>query len=75
MTPICIRLFCKRGAVVSKHFDAKQSLETAEKVHDSEIKMNGGWGYFLIKRGKDFSTASSMECHPVIELYLYKEGE
>jgi len=44
-----------------------------KKMIDEE--MHGGWGYFLIERGDDVSTGSSVRSWNSVELYLYKEGE
>lgn len=46
-----------------------------DKGHRSGDQMNGGWGYYLIERGKDFLNVPWQECPRVVELYLYKEGE
>ncbi len=79
--PVCIRLFCQ-GKTVKNAYSAKTSdiLDagkipgTASRVRPSNLKMNGGWGYFLIERGWDIS-ADLEKFHSRVDLYLYKEGE
>ena len=38
-------------------------------------EMKGGWGCFLIERGNNISTGSSVSPRNSVDLYLYKEGE
>lgn len=51
------------------------SNKTAKaRVRDSGDQMNGGWGYYVIERGRDFLNATCQECPRVVELYIYEEG-
>jgi len=41
----------------------------------SEKRVEGGWGYFIIQRGKENPSAVYSESYPIIELYIYREGK
>lgn len=80
--PVSVRLFCPQKMVedvnsekISNHCNEERSMEPAQSIRRAETKTNGGWGYFLIERGGDFPHGSSRNCHNMIDLYLYKEGE
>jgi hypothetical protein len=78
-----IRIFCQKKIVddansartTSRHDQAEQAAEHGQIVLDSGMKKNGGWGYFMVERGENFSPTSSLNPHNCIDLYLYKEGE
>jgi hypothetical protein len=60
-----IRIFCQKKRLV-----AASSAKPYSGAHAI-----GGWGYFMIERGKDLPPDSSAPPHNDIDLYLYKEGE
>ncbi len=45
-----------------------------KKIIESGPGVSGGWGYFMIERGKDLLPCSSTAPHSYLHLYLYKEG-
>ena len=59
----------------SKPGSSERSMELVQEFTQSKIPLNGGWGYFLVERGKDSLENSNLGSRQVIELYLYKEGE
>jgi len=78
-----IRIFCQKkiiddanpGRSTSRSYHAEKVKEHAQIILDSGMKMNGGWGYFLIERGGNVSTESSASSWNSVDLYLYKEGK
>ena len=82
-SPGRIRVFCQKKIIAdgklvhitSRSFRAEKSMEHAQIILDSDMKINGGWGYFVIERGWDVSTESSKSLWNSVDLYLYKEGE
>ncbi len=78
-----IRIFCQKKMIRNASSErptlipdcAEQALEHARRIFDFGAQMNGGWGYFLIKRGGNVSTGSSVSSWNSVDLYLYKEGE
>jgi hypothetical protein len=77
-----IRVFCQRkmiddanSAKTSRLYNAKQAMEHAQIIHPFGTKMNEGWGYYVIERGRDFASIPSKESCRVVEIYLYKEGK
>jgi hypothetical protein len=77
-----IRIFCQKKMIddsnpakTSIPYNTEQMLEQPQIVHRPGKKMYGGWGYFLIERGDDVSTVSSVRSWNSVELYLYREGE
>ena len=76
-----IRVFCQKKMIddansvkTSSLCNEEQAIKHAPiKVHSSTI-MNGGWGYFIIERSGD-DAGSSERARPLIDLYLYQEGE
>jgi len=78
-----IRIFCQKkiiddvnpGHSTSRSYHAGKVMEHAQMILDSGMKMNGGWGYFLIERGGNVSTESSASSWNSVDLYLYKEGD
>ena len=76
-----IRVFCQKKMIddansvkTSSLCNEEQAIKHAPiKVHSSTI-MNGGWGYFIIERSGD-DAGSSESARPLIDLYLYQEGE
>jgi len=77
-----VRLFCQKkiiddvnsGSAAARPNHTEQVMEHAQMILDSSTKMNGGWGYFLIKRGSNVSTGSPTRSWNSVDLYLYKEG-
>ena len=49
--------------------------KTADNKHHSIDQMGGGWGQYVIERGRDFTKNSPQESCRIVEIYLYKEGE
>ena len=80
-SPVIIRLYCQRRVTSlfpsqpTKHFDTERSAGTLQQFHNTLTKSSGGWGHFLVEKGKVSADASQEATHCVIELYLYKEGE
>jgi len=77
-----IRVFCQKrmiddafSAKASGLYHAEQAMEHAQMIHPSNTKMNEGWGYYVIERGRDFASNHCKESCRVIELYVYKEGK
>jgi len=77
-----IRVFCQKkmiddanSAKTSRRYNAEQAMEHAQMIHPSGAKMNEGWGYYVIERGRDFASNPCKESCRVIELYVYKEGK
>jgi len=78
-----IRIFCQKkiindvnpGRSTSRSYHAEKAIEQAQMKLDSGMKMNGGWGYFLIERGGNVSIESSASSWNSVDLYLYKEGK
>lgn len=78
-----IRIFCQKkiiddvnpGRSTSRSDHAEKVKEHAHMILDSGMKINGGWGYFLIERGGNVSTESPASSWNSVDLYLYKEGE
>jgi hypothetical protein len=58
--PVHIRVYCNK--------------KTVDEVHHSGDQMNGGWGYYVIERGRNLPDVPSQESYRVLELYIYKEG-
>jgi len=56
-----IRLFCQRN--------------TAAFLSRPEKRMEGGWGFFVVQRGRDHPSVIRNEPYPIIELYIYREGK
>lgn len=76
-----IRVFCQQkmidaanAAQTSRFYNAQQVMEHAQIIPHSVTKMNGGWGYFLIKRGGIVSDDASLSSRDFVDLYLYREG-
>lgn len=82
-SPGRIRLFCQKKIIDhvnpmrsnSRSFRADKAVEYAQIILDSDMKMIGGWGYFLIERGENVPSESSTTSWNSVDLYLYKEGE
>ena len=55
----------------SVEFSGRIRIFCQQKMIDEEMK--GGWGYFIIDRSGD-EASSSGKSHPLIDLYLYREG-
>lgn len=63
-----VRVFCQRKIIEDAY------LERAASQLDPGKKMNGGWGYYAIEKGRDFTDAAWTEpCH-IIEIYVYRES-
>jgi hypothetical protein len=79
-----IRIFCQKKIIdaanaahaSSRPYHTEQAMEHSPLLLDIGTKMNGGWGCFLIERGRDdSSTDLSVGSWNSIDLYLYKEGQ
>lgn len=81
--PARIRIFCQKKIVdganaaraTSRPCHTEQAMHHSPMILDFGTKMNGGWGCFLIKRGGNFSNDASPSSHPLVDLYLCREGE
>ncbi len=63
-----VRVFCQRKIIDDG------CLERAQAILDPGKKMNGGWGYYAIEKGRDSTGAAFTEpCH-IIEIYVYRES-
>ena len=76
---ICV--FCQKkmidnaiSAKTSRPDHAELTKEQSSLKYHSSTITNGGWGYFIIERTGHVA-GSSEKARPVIDLYLYKEGE
>ncbi len=76
-----IRVFCQKkvsddanSVKASRPEHAEQTMERAPTKHHSSTIMNGGWGYFIIERTGD-DAAPPERAGPLVDLYLYREGE
>jgi hypothetical protein len=77
-----IRIFCQKKILrdanlkkTSRSDYTEQGKKQKQTFADSRANTIGGWGYFIIERGKDLPLDSSaIPCNSV-DLYLYKEGE
>ena len=76
-----IRVFCQKkliddvnSAITSTPGHTEQTVEHARYISPSGTTIKGGWGYFIIERSGD-DAGSAERSHPMIDLYLYKEGE
>jgi hypothetical protein len=74
--PGWIRVFCPglmtgdaNSAKMPRLCTAEGGTNPAETFHPSPTKLNGGWGYYAIERGRD------KEAGRVVELYFYQEGK
>ena len=56
-----ICLFCNRSGM--------------DSVYQPGDQIKGGWGYYVIERGRDLLNIPRKESCRELELYLYKEGE
>lgn len=79
---VYLHLICQKKWLVdvsskepSNNNNAERSSEFAQIIQHSDLKINAGWGYFLIERGERIAAGSSTEPQHWIDLYLYKEGE
>ena len=75
-----IRVFCQKkvlddanSANASRPEHTEQTMEHAPCINHAGTITNGGWGYFIIERCGDYAGASEGS-HPLVDLYLYKEG-
>lgn len=81
-TPGRIRIFCQKKSIdianlahaFSHPSEKEQAMEHVQKVLDSSMKTMGGWGFYVIERGRDFIYAPYEKSYPIIELYVYTEG-
>jgi len=76
-----IRVFCQKkvsddanSAKTSRPDNTEHTSEQAPILYHSGTTMGGGWGYFILGRS-GHSTGYSERSHPIVEIYLYKEGE
>ena len=79
-TTATIRLFCQKETVEdgdllksSSQLMENQATKNSYKIRQSDPAANGGWGYFLVKRGGDPNPASSVNTDIRIDLFLYQE--
>jgi hypothetical protein len=80
-SPVYIRLFCQKKTVEdvnsaksASQFNAELTIEPNQIIHQPDAGINGGWGCFLIKRGRNDSEDASPSSHYFVDLYLYREG-
>lgn len=59
----------------SSPYHTEQRKRPEQVFPASGVNTMGGWGYFMIERGGDFPTVSSVIPHSDIDLYLYREVE
>ncbi len=59
--PVDIYLFCHKKMI--------------ERLNNSQDCLDGGWGYYVIEKSRNFNQTGGQEYHRVIEVYLYREGE
>ncbi len=77
-----VRLFCQKkiigdmysGSAAARPYHSEQPIEHGQILLHSGARMSGGWGFFLVKRGRNPSTGSPAGSWNSIDLYLYKEG-
>lgn len=76
-----LRVFCQKkmlddanSANNSRPDSTKHTMERTPILYYSDTTMSGGWGYFIIGRS-GHSAGSSERSYPIVDLYLYKEGE
>jgi len=76
-----LRVFCQKklsddanSVKASRPVYSEQTMEHAPIKYHSSTVMNGGWGYFVIERSGD-GAGPLGRARPVVDLYLYKEGE
>jgi hypothetical protein len=53
---------------------AKQTKEPLQMIHPAGTMSFGVWGYFIVERAGD-EVGCVEGAHPIIDLYLYQEGE
>jgi hypothetical protein len=80
-SPVYIRLFCQKttmeeinSAKSSSQFTEEQTSEPSHIIRHFGAGIDGGWGYFLIKRGGNESEDAYPRSQYFIDLYLYREG-
>lgn len=77
-----VRVFCQREIIgdgyveraASRLDPAGQRMERAQSIPDPGKKMNGGWGYYAIEKGRDTTGAAENEPCPIVEVYIYRES-
>ncbi len=77
-----VRIFCERKILEDGHLEgaapqldpAGQRMERAQAILDPGQKMNGGWGYYAIEKGRDSTGAGCTESCRIIEIYVYRES-
>jgi hypothetical protein len=81
-SPEQIRIFCQKKILDNAKprktlnpYPIEHREKQKEIIPDSEANTIGGWGYFMIERGKDLLPNSSAVPRNRMDLYLYKEGE
>ena len=77
-----MRLFCQKKLFEDANSAKNSRLSIAEPASEYRqgddllgAKMDGGWGYYVIERGRDPARAPGEEACRVTELYFYKEGQ
>ena len=80
--PIVIRLFYGKKLINSgnsakpaRKLQARQALEPTPMIHPVDIKIFGGWGYFIVERARGFPASSTEDSLNFIDIYLYQEGK
>jgi len=78
--PATIRLFCQKKMVEDRksmkslsQLKEKLTIKYSHNIHQSDPAFNGGWGYFLVKRGGGPNPAYSVNTNIRIDLFIYKE--
>ena len=79
---VTFRLFCQKKVHPVKRHQKRSSQFVAEPLPESnpmpcfsEAEFNGGWGYFLIERGRGKALDFAQPHIHLIDLYLYREGK
>ncbi len=77
-----VRVFCQKKIIGDTCFErpasqldpAGQRMERPQAILATGRKMNGGWGYYAIEKGRDSTDAACKESCPIIEIYVYRES-
>lgn len=79
--PTFIRLFCQKKTIEdvnstkpSSQFSVELTPEASQIIRQSDVGINGGWGYFLIERTGDSLVETEERFNYFVDLFLYKEG-
>ncbi len=77
-----VRVFCQRKIIDEGYLEREASqldrsgkrMERPQAIPDPGKKINGGWGYYAIEKGRDLTDAAYTEPCPIIEIYVYRES-